>query len=173
MTAAFNLSQLANFVNTSGQLDLSTGSTGGISTSQLPIVPIAKGGLNTSSTPSNGQIPIGNGSGYTLATLTGGANISISNSAGSITITNTGLSSLVATAYGVGSYAIGRMSGATRSAGDAVAGSTINMATFVTNQSGTYNPNWIDQGTQSGTWQVMTSTNSSNSSSISLVQRIS
>ena len=173
MTVAFNLSQLANSVNSSGQLDLSIGSTGAISTSQLPVVPINKGGLNLSTTPSNGQIPIGNGTGYSLANLTAGTNISITNGAGSITITNTGLSSLVATAYGVGAYAIGRMSGGSRSAGATVAGSDINMASFITNQSGTYNPNWYDQGTQSGTWQCMTSTQSGNSSSIVLVQRIS
>lgn len=36
----------------------------------------------------NGQIPIGNGSGYTLNTLTQGAGIAINNSSGSITIAN-------------------------------------------------------------------------------------
>lgn len=47
---------------------------------------IARGGTGVSSTPTNGQILIGNGTGFSLATLTAGSNISITNSAGSITI---------------------------------------------------------------------------------------
>lgn len=43
--------------------------------------------------PSNGQLLIGNGSGFSLATLTAGSGISVSNSSGGITITNTGGSS--------------------------------------------------------------------------------
>jgi hypothetical protein len=49
MTQAFNLSQFANKVNTSGQLDVSTGLTGTISTSNLPTIPINKGGTNNAS----------------------------------------------------------------------------------------------------------------------------
>lgn len=41
-------------------------------------------------TASNGQIPIGNGSGYTAATLTAGTNIGITNASGSITIAFSG-----------------------------------------------------------------------------------
>lgn len=37
-------------------------------------------------TPANGQIDIGNGTGFTRSTLTAGSNISITNGAGSITI---------------------------------------------------------------------------------------
>ena len=40
--------------------------------------------------PSNGQLLIGNGSNFSLATLTAGSGISISNSSGGITVTNTG-----------------------------------------------------------------------------------
>lgn len=47
------------------------------------------GGLGTSATPSNGQIPIGNGSGYSIANLWAGSGISISDGPGSITISNT------------------------------------------------------------------------------------
>jgi len=39
---------------------------------------------------SNGQIPIGNGSGYTAATLTGGTNIGITNASGSVTVAFSG-----------------------------------------------------------------------------------
>lgn len=54
------------------------------------LVPIANGGLATNGVPVNGQIPIGNGTGYSVANLTAGANITITNGAGSITIASTG-----------------------------------------------------------------------------------
>jgi hypothetical protein len=60
-------------------IPLTTGVTG--------VLPVANGGTNLSTTPSNGQLLIGNGTGYTLSTLTAGANISIANAGGSITIT--------------------------------------------------------------------------------------
>lgn len=49
----------------------------------------AYGGTGLTATPLNGQLPIGNGSGYSLATLTAGTNVSISNTAGGITISAT------------------------------------------------------------------------------------
>ena len=49
----------------------------------------AYGGTGLTATPSNGQLAIGNGSGYSLATLTAGTNVSISNTAGGITISAT------------------------------------------------------------------------------------
>jgi hypothetical protein len=53
------------------------------------VLPIAKGGTNLSSTPTNGQLLIGNGSGYTLASLTAGSNVTITPGAGTITIAAT------------------------------------------------------------------------------------
>lgn len=46
----------------------------------------AYGGTGLTAAPSNGQLAIGNGSGYTLATLTAGSNITITNTAGGISI---------------------------------------------------------------------------------------
>jgi hypothetical protein len=54
------------------------------------VLPIAKGGTNLSSTPTNGQLLIGNGTGYTLASLTAGSNITITPGAGTISIAATG-----------------------------------------------------------------------------------
>ena len=54
------------------------------------VLPIAKGGTNLSSTPTNGQLLIGNGSGFTLAQLTAGSNITITPGAGTISIAATG-----------------------------------------------------------------------------------
>ena len=50
---------------------------------------VAYGGTGNTATPTNGQLLIGNGSGYTLNTLTAGTNVSISNTAGGITISAT------------------------------------------------------------------------------------
>ena len=50
------------------------------------VVPVANGGTGLSSVPANGQILIGNGSGFTLATLTAGTGITITNTSGTITI---------------------------------------------------------------------------------------
>jgi hypothetical protein len=54
------------------------------------VTSIANGGTGVSSTPANGQIDIGNGLGFTRTTLTAGTGASISNTAGSITISATG-----------------------------------------------------------------------------------
>lgn len=50
----------------------------------------ANGGTGLTASPANGQLLIGNGTGYTLATITAGSNITITNSAGGITIAATG-----------------------------------------------------------------------------------
>jgi hypothetical protein len=69
-------------VNTNGGMLL--GGAGGI-------LPIARGGTNLGATPTAGQLLIGNGTGYTLATLTAGTGVTIDNSvAGAITINSTG-----------------------------------------------------------------------------------
>lgn len=62
-----------------------------------PVAPV-NGGTGTTSTPTNGQLLIGNGVDYTLSTLTAGTAISVTNGAGSITIANTGVTSLAGTA---------------------------------------------------------------------------
>jgi hypothetical protein len=82
MTQAFNLSQFANNVNSSGLASLSTGVTG--------TLPVANGGTGITTAPANGQIPIGNGTNYTAATLTAGTGITVANASGSITVNATG-----------------------------------------------------------------------------------
>jgi len=59
-------------------LPLTTGVTG--------TLPIANGGTGVTTTPANGALDIGNGTGFTRTTLTAGTGISITNAAGSITI---------------------------------------------------------------------------------------
>ena len=52
-------------------------------------LPIAKGGTNLTTVPSNGQLLIGNGTGYTVAGLTAGSGITITPGAGTISIAST------------------------------------------------------------------------------------
>ena len=58
---------------------------------------VVNGGTGLSSTPINGQLLIGNGSGYSLATITAGSGVSVTNGAGSITLGNTGVTSISGT----------------------------------------------------------------------------
>jgi len=53
------------------------------------VLPVAKGGTNLSTVPTNGQLLIGNGTGYTVASLTAGSNITITPGAGTISIAST------------------------------------------------------------------------------------
>ena len=55
------------------------------------IIPVASGGTGLSTIPTNGQLLIGNGTGYTLNTLGVGAGISVTNGLGTITLANTGV----------------------------------------------------------------------------------
>jgi hypothetical protein len=54
--------------------------------------------------PTNGQLNIGNGTGFTRATLTAGSGISITNGTGSITIASTllaGAQDFIVQSYGI------------------------------------------------------------------------
>ncbi|MEO7991919.1 MAG: hypothetical protein ABI663_20355 [Chryseolinea sp.] len=54
------------------------------------VFPIAQGGTGLSTVPTNGQLPIGNGTGYTLAGLTSGTGITVTPGAGSISVATSG-----------------------------------------------------------------------------------
>lgn len=82
-----------------------SGGTTGLTTSGGPVTTtgtitfagtlnIANGGTGLTTTPANGQIDIGNGTGFTRAVLTAGTGVSIVNGTGSITINNTGVTSV-------------------------------------------------------------------------------
>jgi hypothetical protein len=81
-------------------VDVSGGTTG-LTTSGGPVtssgtitlagtLAVTNGGTGLTSAATNGQLLIGNGTGFTLSTLTAGSGISVTNSSGAITITNTG-----------------------------------------------------------------------------------
>ena len=79
--------QLTNATNVNIAIDASAVTTG--------ILPIARGGTNNASTPLNGQLLIGDGTGYALNTISAGAGMTVTNGAGSISIgiTNTAVAS--------------------------------------------------------------------------------
>ncbi len=60
------------------------------------IIPVTSGGTGLGTIPTNGQLLIGNGSGYTINTLGYGAGISVTNGLGTIAIANTGVLSNIA-----------------------------------------------------------------------------
>jgi hypothetical protein len=64
---------------TTGAINLASADTTGIN-------PVSKGGTGLSATPANGQILIGNGSGFAAATITAGSGVTVTNGAGSITL---------------------------------------------------------------------------------------
>jgi hypothetical protein len=70
----------------------STGTTGAITLAGT--LAVANGGTGLTTTPTNGQIDIGNGTNFTRTTITQGTGISVTNGAGSITIANTGVTSV-------------------------------------------------------------------------------
>ena len=64
-------------------------------------VAVSQGGTGLTATPANGQLLIGNGAGFTLATLSPGSNVSITNTAGVITINATAISNVGAEAMAI------------------------------------------------------------------------
>jgi hypothetical protein len=66
---------------------------------------IAYGGTGLSTTPANGALDIGNGTGFTRTTLTAGTGVTITNSAGGISIAATGSGGTVTSVTGSGNIA--------------------------------------------------------------------
>ena len=81
---------------TAGSTSITTLGTIATGTWQGTAVGIAYGGTGLTSTPANGALDIGNGTGFTRTTLTQGSGMTITNASGSITIANAGVTSLVA-----------------------------------------------------------------------------
>jgi hypothetical protein len=87
-TAPFTVASTTQVAN----LNAATAGTAGNVTGT---VAVANGGTGLTSTPVNGALDIGNGTGFTRTTLTQGTGITITNAAGSITIASTGGSGTV------------------------------------------------------------------------------
>jgi hypothetical protein len=66
------------------------------------IAPVSAGGTGTGQTPTNGQLLIGNGTGYTLNTITAGDNVQITNGTGNIQISAVSTTGVSANLAGTG-----------------------------------------------------------------------
>jgi len=99
----------------------------------LGVIPVASGGTGLSTIPTNGQLLIGNGTGYTLNTLGVGAGISVTNGSGTITVANTGvLSNIAGTGISVSS-ATGNVTVANTGVLSIIAGSGISVSSATGN----------------------------------------
>lgn len=88
--------------STSGYVQLQAAAVAANNTLTLPNTSGMLVGQSTTSLPTNGQVPIGNGTDYTPATLTAGSGVTITNGAGTITIASasTGSTIYLANTYG-------------------------------------------------------------------------
>jgi hypothetical protein len=91
MSQAFNLSQFANKVNTSGQASLTTAVTG--------TLPVANGGTGITSAGSNGNVLTSNGTSWVSSAPPAGGVTSLNGQTGAITNTDYAA---------IGSYVVGR-----------------------------------------------------------------
>ena len=134
-TGSVNGITLSGTVTSSGSLTLGGTLTGVSLTTQVTgTLPVANGGTGQSSYL-DGQLLIGNSTGNTLtkATLTSGAGISVTNGSGSITIANTGVTSV----SGTGSVNGITLTGTVTSTGSLTLGGTLSGVDLTTQVTGT------------------------------------
>ena len=101
------------------------------------VLDVAAGGTGNSTAPSNGQLLIGNGSGYTIANITAGSGISITNSAGGISIASTSGGGTVTSVSGTGSVNGITLTGTVTSSGSLTLGGTLSNVSLTTQVTGT------------------------------------
>jgi hypothetical protein len=95
---------------------------------------VASGGTGLTTTPANGALDIGNGTGFTRANLTAGANITITNTAGGISIAASGAGTPNTIANGTSSVGIASSNGSVVAATNGTTALTIDTSqnsTFV------------------------------------------
>ena len=107
------------------------GGTSLLGTGDLGTIGVAYGGTGLTSTPANGAIDIGNGSGFTRATITAGSGLTVTNGTGSITI---GLTQYTITSLVVSGGASGgeRVGGGGGGGGVLTGSSTVSVGTTLT-----------------------------------------
>ena len=100
-------------------------------------LPIAAGGTGVTTTPANGQLLIGNGSGYTVANLTAGTGCTINNSAGGITINATGTGGSVTSVSGTGTVNGITLTGTVTTTGSLTLGGSLSNVSLSSQVTGT------------------------------------
>jgi hypothetical protein len=100
-------------------------------------IAVTNGGTGLTSIPTNGQLNIGNGTGFTRATLTPGSGISVTNASGGITIATSGITSAnLSPTAGITNAQLAN-SKTTLGATDLVLGGTVTSVTGLTSVSST------------------------------------
>lgn len=100
-------------------------------------LPIASGGTGLTSTPAEGALDIGNGTGFTRTTLTAGPNVTITNGPGSITIAAAAAGGTVTSVSGTGTVNGITLSGTVTSNGSLTLGGALTGVDLGTQVTGT------------------------------------
>jgi len=101
-------------------------------------LPVASGGTGLTTTPSNGFVDIGNGTGFTRAAITAGSGVTISNGVGTITIAATGSGGTVTSVATSGSVnGITLTGGTITSTGTITLGGTLSGVSLTSQVTGT------------------------------------
>jgi hypothetical protein len=134
--------QLTNATNVAIAIDASAVTSGTLA--------VARGGTGTGTAPTNGQLLIGNGTGYSLNTLTAGTGIGVTNTAGSISV-KIADTAVTAGSYGtsaaVGTFTVdqqGRITAASNTTINAVTLTTGTISTTPSNGTDLVNKNYVD-----------------------------
>jgi len=104
-----------------------------ISANLSAALPVTSGGTGLITIPTNGKLLIGNGTGYTLNTLTAGTGITVTNGAGTITVASTGVTSV----GGTGTVNGITLTGTVTTTGNLTLGGTLSGVSLTTQVSGT------------------------------------
>lgn len=103
----------------------------------LAITPVINGGTGLGTIPTNGQLLIGNGTGYSLNTLTASTGITVTNGLGTITVTNS-LPDLTVTLTGAGTTVVtGTYPNFTITSNDQYVGTVTSVAALTLGTTGT------------------------------------
>ena len=104
-----------------------------ISANLSAALPVTSGGTGLTTIPTNGKLLIGNGTGYSLNTLTAGAGITVTNGAGTITVAPSGVTSV----GGTGTVNGITLTGTVTTTGNLTLGATLSGVSLTTQVSGT------------------------------------
>ena len=115
-----------------------TGNITGNAANVTGTVAVANGGTGLTTTPSNGFVDIGNGTGFTRAAITAGSGVTVTNGAGTITIAATGTGGTVTSVATSGSVnGITLTGGTITSTGTVTLGGTLSGVSLTSQVSGT------------------------------------